>query len=387
MKREIALAVALTLLLALPAMAARPDASSTKQANTAAATVTKGDINDDGQLDATDVSAMLELTLSGLGSEQSEVMARSDINGDGSLDATDVSALLEMVLTGDLAPEAPAGLTATALADMVKLQWDATAGAQSYNIYRSADGVTFERIASTTATAYVDLAPLAGVSYYAVAAIAGGIEGARSEAVRYPAGEEVVYNPETDIMIVYNVVSTTERTRIYTNVDNNAEYEFTQYIDALYIDGAKYTEALPAEKNFGWTFATTGRHVAIIRLKSSCTKIGYWTGWLNGNSDYNGEIDSGGYAVELHFPSQITYYKEGTGIEDWYVTDIYSYRKEAATSGFGWIWRSTGTRNSIGMNVVGTKRLHVPQGATGYGTSGVWTPLTSALGYELVYDL
>lgn len=61
-----------------------------------------GDINGDGAVDGSDVSALLEMVLEGgLSAEQ---IAVADINGDGGVDGADVSSLLEMVLIGDDEP-------------------------------------------------------------------------------------------------------------------------------------------------------------------------------------------------------------------------------------------------------------------------------------------
>ena len=54
-----------------------------------------GDINSDTSVDGSDVSALLEMVLSGGADNEA-----ADINGDGSVDGSDVSALLEMVLSG-----------------------------------------------------------------------------------------------------------------------------------------------------------------------------------------------------------------------------------------------------------------------------------------------
>lgn len=55
----------------------------------------KGDINIDGQVDSSDIAALLEMVLQG-----GEPTYNSDINSDNSLDSSDIAALLEIVLTG-----------------------------------------------------------------------------------------------------------------------------------------------------------------------------------------------------------------------------------------------------------------------------------------------
>lgn len=58
-----------------------------------------GDINGDGQIDGADVSALLEMVLSGGLTEEQKTIA--DLTGDGEVDGADVSALLEIVLNGE----------------------------------------------------------------------------------------------------------------------------------------------------------------------------------------------------------------------------------------------------------------------------------------------
>lgn len=55
-----------------------------------------GDINGDGAVDSSDVSALLEMVLSGTDA----VTPEADLNGDGAIDSNDVAALLEQVLAG-----------------------------------------------------------------------------------------------------------------------------------------------------------------------------------------------------------------------------------------------------------------------------------------------
>jgi hypothetical protein len=55
----------------------------------------KGDINDDGEVDVTDVVELIDMVLGGI------YDAVGDINGDGEVDVTDVVELIDMVLAGE----------------------------------------------------------------------------------------------------------------------------------------------------------------------------------------------------------------------------------------------------------------------------------------------
>jgi hypothetical protein len=74
-------------------------------------------------------------------------------------------------------PAAPTGLTATPAPGQVALTWAAETGADSYTVYR--DGAV---IATPISAAYTDT-PSGGLHSYAVAAVASGVESARSAAV------------------------------------------------------------------------------------------------------------------------------------------------------------------------------------------------------------
>ena len=59
----------------------------------------KGDLNDDGSIDGSDVSILLEMVLAGDLTDTQ--IALADLNDDNSVDGSDVSILLEMVLAGE----------------------------------------------------------------------------------------------------------------------------------------------------------------------------------------------------------------------------------------------------------------------------------------------
>lgn len=64
------------------------------------APVVPGDLDGTGVIDGSDVSAMLEIVLSG-GELTPEQLAAGDIDGSGTIDGSDVSAILEIVLSGE----------------------------------------------------------------------------------------------------------------------------------------------------------------------------------------------------------------------------------------------------------------------------------------------
>jgi hypothetical protein len=69
----------------------------------------------------------------------------------------------------------PASLTATGSAANVNVTWTASAGATSYNVYRSTNNTTYTLVGSTVATAFNDATVSANTAYlYRVRAVNGG---------------------------------------------------------------------------------------------------------------------------------------------------------------------------------------------------------------------
>ena len=57
--------------------------------------IIRGDVNDDGSIDSSDVSILMEIILAGTGGE---INLAADVNNNGTIDSTDLAALLEIVL-------------------------------------------------------------------------------------------------------------------------------------------------------------------------------------------------------------------------------------------------------------------------------------------------
>ncbi len=71
-------------------------------------------------------------------------------------------------------PPRPTGLSATAGNRQIALSWPPVAGADSYDLYRSTDGVDFGLLTNLVATSLTDLSAVSGVTnYYEVAAVDG----------------------------------------------------------------------------------------------------------------------------------------------------------------------------------------------------------------------
>ena len=92
---------------------------------------------------------------------------------------------------GGTPPSAPTGLMATAGAQQVSLSWTASAGATGYNVERSTTtGGPYTKVASPTATSYVDTGVTAGTTYYYVVAAvnASGTSGLSAQVSATPSG-------------------------------------------------------------------------------------------------------------------------------------------------------------------------------------------------------
>lgn len=73
------------------------NAVSMQFSNTGTATVLKGDINQDGMVDVSDVTALVTNMLE----QSSNNLEIADLNGDGSIDVSDVTSLINLILNGD----------------------------------------------------------------------------------------------------------------------------------------------------------------------------------------------------------------------------------------------------------------------------------------------
>ncbi len=94
----------------------------------------------------------------------------------------------------DMTPAAPASApTATAENSSITIQWAQVAGATAYRLYRNAEAGSnaldyrpIAEVSATEALSHIDNAPLEGDNYYAISAINGVGEGARSPSASAP---------------------------------------------------------------------------------------------------------------------------------------------------------------------------------------------------------
>ncbi|MEV8639323.1 glycosyl hydrolase family 18 protein [Streptosporangium sp. NPDC051023] len=110
--------------------------------------------------------------------------------GQGAYQADDI------VLDGEAGqgqpPAAPANLTGTSIPSSATLNWTASAGATSYNVYR--DGA---KVGSTSGITYTDVGPVAGTHVYQVTAVNAAGESAKSNSVTLVLGNDGPQVPAT----------------------------------------------------------------------------------------------------------------------------------------------------------------------------------------------
>jgi len=106
-------------------------------------------------------------------------------------------------------PATPTGLTATAGVGQVTLQWNASAGATSYTIFRSTNGVGFSSIGGSQTTAYTDTAVSAGTLYhYQVSAQNQyGQSGNSAQATATPTAATTAVNVTVDVLTDRHFIS------------------------------------------------------------------------------------------------------------------------------------------------------------------------------------
>lgn len=77
---------------------------------------------------------------------------------------------------------APVVVNAQLSGETIKVSWPAVSGAESYKVYRSADGSSYNLLAQVPETSYTDSEPLQGANYYKVSACGNGLESGLSAA-------------------------------------------------------------------------------------------------------------------------------------------------------------------------------------------------------------
>ena len=77
---------------------------------------------------------------------------------------------------------APVVVNAQLSGETIKVSWPAVSGAESYKVYRSADGSSYNLLAQVSENSYTDSKPLHGANYYKVSACGNGLESGLSAA-------------------------------------------------------------------------------------------------------------------------------------------------------------------------------------------------------------
>jgi fibronectin type 3 domain-containing protein len=145
------------------------------------------------------------------------------------------------------------------MGDRVLLMWQAVPGAESYNVYRNG-----QVIGSLATTNYIDQEPQGGNNNYAVAAVAGGAEGAKSpeKVITIKVTKKIVVEPPTGlasritedtINIVWNrPKGTILAFNIYRSSESGKDYQMlsslqdNKFIDQAVEKGKTYYYAVTA---------------------------------------------------------------------------------------------------------------------------------------------
>ncbi len=177
------------------------------------------------------------------------------------------------------------------MGEKVLLMWLAVPGAESYKIYRNG-----EVIGTPSSTNFIDQEPQGGENRYVISAIAGGVEGAKSEekkvtirilkeiVVQPPNGlasrltDEaiaVVWNRPRGTILAYNVYRSSESGKGYEPVasiqdnnylDQNVEVGKTYYYTITALD-ANFIET-PKSKELAVTFTEKAEVATLVELKT-----------------------------------------------------------------------------------------------------------------------
>ena len=103
-----------------------------------------------------------------------DVLIFSSALDDSDRIAEETSLKCKYGLSGGAAPAAPIGLSGTTANRQIVLNWGLVAGADSYDVYRSADGNTYAFLTNVVSTGFTDDSALGGqTNYYQVASVDG----------------------------------------------------------------------------------------------------------------------------------------------------------------------------------------------------------------------
>lgn len=122
-------------------------------------------------------------------------------------------------------PATPSNVYVTQGNRQALVQWNLTAGATSYSVQRSLDGVTFAVVSTPTAAQYVDTAVTVGVQYwYNVASVNG------SGTSPYSVAQSIVPTPTAEMSLIELINSAKQRAdRVNSNFVTKPEW--TNYIN------------------------------------------------------------------------------------------------------------------------------------------------------------
>lgn len=306
-------------------------------------------------------NSAMTLKPSSLGATTQNWFGRSQYSGDpyltGTLDdiriySRALSASEIVTLVNAAAPAQPASLTVTASAPKnIRLTWNASTGAASYNVKRSAaSGSGYTTIATgVTATSFTDTTlTTGGPYYYIVTAVSGLFESAPSNevnallapaAVTYPIATS--WNKRVDVSWTGASSATSYVVKRTTGADTTTVATVTglTYSDTSVVNGVSYSYIVYAVNAMGASAASVVATAApvdqpVVNMWShgdiGSTVLTGNAGYANGITAYGAGADIWGTADAFHFTYQAL---SGNGAIVAHVAGLQNYATTAAISG------------------------------------------------------
>jgi len=230
-------------------------------------------------------------------------------------------------------PPAPTGLTAASGSTTIALQWNASAGAANYDIYRgTSSGSETVLVVGVSSPTYTDYSVTVGTTYYYVVAAAnsGGVSGKSNEVSSTPSGAGIsipaaptglsALGGSSTVTLQWNSSSSATTYTVYRGASSGAETLLiagigaTTYTDTTVTNGSTYYYVVTAANSAG----TSGDSNEVSVTPTAVVLSTLPAPWLNADIGSPGAAGSSAY-------SSGTFSLSGAGSGAYYVPDSFQF--------------------------------------------------------------
>jgi fibronectin type 3 domain-containing protein/regulation of enolase protein 1 (concanavalin A-like superfamily) len=251
-------------------------------------------------------------------------------------------------------PATPTSLTATAGSTTVTLQWNTSAGAANYNVYRStSSGSESVLVVGVNSTSYTDYSVSSGTTYYYVVAAAdsAGVSGKSNEVSATPTGSGITIpsaptglsavGGSATVALQWSSSSSATSYNIYRGASSGSEtilasgITASSYTDSTVTNGDTYYYVVTATNSAG----TSGNSNEVSVTPASVVSSTLPSPWLNADVGSPGATGSSAY-------SSGTFTLNGAGGGAYYVPDAFQFAYQVVSGDCSIIARVATQANS-----------------------------------------